>query len=356
MKKLFSKKSGFTLVEIVIALAVFAIMASMIAQMLNLALRRRRSNVEFEKNLQNQQETLITTKDEHKVYDTTKNKDGTLDLNFGDGTGLSIDYQIRDANGNVGDKSGINYFIANTDYKATTSGSQTEDNNPTNPGDPNNAAGAQTDRFDTRLVGTRGINYIQINSVTKNSDTSYTIEMEVDDSTVQSDKKNYAQLTMFFGMKAVTEGNETVNPPMEIKSLTDAGVSTDFHQQWEKPWFTVRKSGLNGVKVGVTNNSSKYLKGGTVKFTVEFERAPAEEITIDSFGSNSENGKYTTFEYKANNKTYTYDNIYGAYAKTTSGDSNNSNTSDNTSDTSEPTTSEPAADTSTPDETSVPTT
>ena len=50
MKRLFSKKSGFTLVEIIVAFAVFSIMASMIIQILNLTVSHQQSNRAFEEN------------------------------------------------------------------------------------------------------------------------------------------------------------------------------------------------------------------------------------------------------------------------------------------------------------------
>lgn len=296
MKRLFSKKSGFTLVEIVIALAIFAIMASMIAQMLNLAIRRRRSNVDFEKNLQNQQETLITTKDSNKKFDETKTNDGTLDLKFGeDGTQLTINYQLRSADGTVGDKSGVNYFVGNMDYNGSTSGSVTETDPTEDPDDPNNAVGPQTARFDTRIIGTKGINYIQVNSVTKVSDKEYTIEVTADDSTVQKDKKDFAQFTMFFGKES--EG-------LKIKSYSVNG---------NPDGLTVRKSGERGMKIAVTEKNKSLNQ--TVKFTVEFEETPAEDITPNSFGSNVMGGKYTPYTVSTATKTYIYDNLYGAFAK-----------------------------------------
>lgn len=316
MKKLFSKKSGFTLVEIVIALAIFAIMASMIAQMLHLAILRRKDNLKFEKNLQEQQEQLGNNVAATE-YDSDQEKDGTLDLTFGEsGAKLTIDYQMFAADGTINDKYGVNYFRGNLEYGGATSGTVT-DSGSEDASDPNLVAGAQADRFDTRLVGTRGINYIQVDSVTKVSDTKYTIKMKADDSGVQDDKKNYAQFTMYFNMKAILGSGETENPTMKIKSITNASVGSDEcppPNPWQKSKYNIRKSGENGVKVAVVTNGSR-LKGNNIEFTVEFERAPAEEITVNSFGTNASGGKYTKYETTINGKTYSYENIYGAYGK-----------------------------------------
>lgn len=298
MKRLFSKKSGFTLVEIVIAMAIFAIMASMIAQMLNLTIRRRNSNSKFEEDLQTQQETLIA-KGKDTTYDETKEDDGTLDLKFGeDGAELSINFQLKSADGTVGEKGGVNYFVGNMDYNGSGSGSVTEEDPPETEDDINNAAGPQSSRFDSRLVGTKGIKNIQVNSVTKVNDTTYTLEVIADDSTVQSDKKDFAQYTLMFAKE------------------TDDLRITRFSVDGSPDGLTVRKSGMHGIKIAVTTKG-KSLKQ-TVKFTVEFDRAPTEEVTPNSFGTNAASGKYTPYVYTTGTKTYVYDNIYGAFLKSSS--------------------------------------
>lgn len=293
MKRLFSKKSGFTLVEIVIALAIFAIMASMIAQMLNLTIQRRKSNTQFERSLQEQQENLIATKGTNTVYDEEKDEDGTLNLKFGDdGAELTIKYQLRSADGTVGDKNGVNYFVGDMDYNGANDGSVTEDDPLESEDDVNNQVGPQSGRFDSRLEGTKGLSYIQINSITKNSDTQYTVEVIADDSTVQSDKRDFGQYTLFFDKK----GGDVRITKLEATSTPDG--------------LTVRKSGSNGVKVAV-NKKDKSLNQ-TVKFTVTFNKAPSEALTPNSFGSNASSGKYNRFSYGST----VYENIYGAYIKT----------------------------------------
>ena len=62
MKRIFSKRSGFTLVEIIVAFAIFAIMMSMIMQILQLSVSQRRANNEFAKDTATQKEALIVNK------------------------------------------------------------------------------------------------------------------------------------------------------------------------------------------------------------------------------------------------------------------------------------------------------
>lgn len=299
MKRLFSKKSGFTLVEIIVAFAVFSIMASMIIQILNLTVSHQQSNRAFEEKLNAQEKTLIA-KDKNLTYDETKSNDGTLSLKFKDKEGhdmpMDINYQLRSADGSVGDKSGINYFVGNMVYDDQNGEVVYIPDQPT--GDPNDPSeiggGTQASRFDTCLTGTRGINFIEVHSVLKLDSNKYRIRVSADTSTMQSDNRKYAQFTMYMGRS--TDG-------LKIEKLTvddNAGLA-------------VRTSGVNGVRIGTRTewgNVTSLSADKIVEFTVEFDREPAATLTRDSFGSNSADGKYS--KYMA-----TTPNIYGAYEKTT---------------------------------------
>lgn len=290
MKKM-KKKGGFTMVEIIIAFAIFSIFAVMILQVLNLTINRRKQNNDFEKDLAAQEQNLYAKKHETS-YDEATSGDGTLMLDFGD-TSMTIDYQLKSAKDGVSDqKAGINYFVGNIDYDVAAAGSVTEGGEEGGD-DPNNQAGSQTDRFDTRITGTKGFSSINVNSVSKVSPTKYTINVSTNTAGMLADDKDYAQFTMFFGSQS---------EKLKITSLTSSAPNT----------VTVRKSGTRGVKVGVTS------KGGSinnVSFTIQFDKAPAEDITVNSFGSNAVNGKYTAYMSSSNGKTYIYDNLYGVYPK-----------------------------------------
>lgn len=292
MKRLFSKKSGFTLVEIIVAFAVFSIMASMIIQVLNLTVSYRQSNNAYEQDLNAQEKTLIA-KDKNKNYDETKSNDGTLSLKFKDKDGkdmpMDIKYQLMSADGTTGDKSGINYFVGNMVYDDQNGEVVYIPDQPTgDPNDPSEAGGGtQMSRFDTCITGSRDINYIEVHSVQKLDSNKYKIRVSADTSTIHADNRKYAQFTMYMGRS--TDG-------LKIEKLTvDAAAG-----------LSVRTSGINGVRVGTYTN---YLASDKViEFTVEFDKAPAEELTVNSFGSNSANGKYS--KYMENTA-----NIYGAFEK-----------------------------------------
>lgn len=287
------KKGGFTMVEIIVAFAIFSIFAVMIVQVLNLTINRRKSNNDLQKDMAAQEQNLYAKKHETS-YDEATSGDGSIILNFGD-TSMTVDYQLKSAKDGVSDqRAGINYFVGNIDYDVEGSGSVTEGGDE-DPDDPNKQGGAQTDRFDTRITGTKRFSSINVNSVNKVDAKTYTINVSANTAGMLADDKDYAQFTMFFGKPSEN---------LKITKLTPSAPSS----------VTVRKSGTRGVKVGVTS------KGGSisgVSFTIEFDKAPAEDITVNSFGENAVNGKYTAYTSVSGGKTYLYDNLYGVYPKST---------------------------------------
>lgn len=295
MKKIFSKKSGFTLVEIVVAFAVFAIFAAMIMQILHLTINKKNENREYEQELANQQQALAA-KTKTTTYDG--NPDGQIKIKFSDTSlpEMQINYETVNANGEK-NTAGINYFVGDVNYSA--SGGTSTSGGDTSGGDPGViGGGSQASRYDTRITGTKGISYIQIIDVTKNSDTSYTIKVCADGTGVQEDNKPYEQYTLYFDTFKI----------IELQPITTNG-------------YSVRQSGNRGVRIGVQNalsgttvDTSKLLKASNVvEFTIILDKAPTQEITINSFGTNDDgttksDGKYTSF--KGN------ENIYGAYDPT----------------------------------------
>lgn len=301
MKKLFSKKSGFTLVEIVIALAIFAIMASMIAQMLNLAVKRRKSNGEFEKNLQNQEETLITVGKNH-TYDESHGKDGTLSLKFKDKDGknmpMNLDYQLKSADGTIGDKNGVNYFVGNMTYDGENGEIVYIPDDPgENPDDPSDiGGGSQMSRFDTRITGTKGINSISVSYTYDEAADEYTVSVTVNDSGVDASIKSHSQVTLFFG-----EGTSGVK--LATVKEVNGGNKSQNYLKYVKP------CGLNGVNIHCNGDG---FGGSTVSFKVKFN----EKINNLGFGS-GDNISGNTYTLYTDSKGKQYPNIYGAYEKAT---------------------------------------
>lgn len=302
MKNKPKKKGGFTLVEIIIAFAIFSIMAAMLVQMLNLTINRRRSNDEFQKNLAEQEQNLYA-KAKDTTYDSAVSADGQLDLNFGD-TSMTINYQYKNNNDSVADvKAGINYFTGNLDYDGEIGGTnQTSTPETSNPED---VAGSQMQRFDTRISGTKGISSVKINSIsggTPNADGtySYTVSFSVNDSGVSSDYKSHSQITLYFG-----------KTDQSSSGIRVVDVSSPYFDKY------VKTTGLNGVNIHVGQGTQiawwpeALFSDGSwpTSFTVKLNQQLPAGFNINSFGSNASNGEYTPYEYKGE----PYVNIFGAY-------------------------------------------
>lgn len=290
MKRLFSKKSGFTLVEIIIAFAVFAIMASMVMQVIHLTINRRMDNYDFEKNLQNQEKTLVAQGQKWDAYDPSKSDDGTLHLQFKDKDGndmpMDLNYQIVSVDGTVGEAAGLNYFVGNITYADGYEDTEhtPDESDSGDPSDPSDiGGGSQMDRFDTRITGTKGINSIKVTYTYDAGADEYTFAVTVNDSGVDSVMKSHSQVSLFFGEDAANGKMAT------IKSLN----STNY--------LYLKKTGLNGVNIHCNGSG---FNGSTTTFKVKFN----ESLSSIGFGSNVEGGN--TYR----NMTG-YPNIFGAYEK-----------------------------------------
>lgn len=302
MKRLYSKKSGFTLVEIIIAFAIFAIMATMITQILNLTIMHRTSNKNFDNYLQDQGKTLIA-KGQKWAYDESKDKDGTLSLKFKDQNGndmpMELNYQLKSVDGTVGDAAGINYFVGDITYADGF-----EDNmyipaagDENNPSDSSEIGGSsQMSRFDTRITGTKGINSIKVTYTYNASADEYTFSVTVYDSGVDAVIKSHSQVSLFFG-----EGT----PGGKLATVKEVNGGTKDQNVLKN----VKKCGLNGVNIHCNGSG---FNGSTTVFKVKFN----EKINNLGFGSGS-NVSGDTFTMYKYDKTY-YANIFGAYEKKTS--------------------------------------
>lgn len=369
MKRIFSKRSGFTLVEIIIAFAVFAIMAAMILQILNLVVYEKNSNADYVEKLR-QQEELIVKNGKNGEYDDN-NK--TNDLHFAFGTDdYSIGYQMmfpeytNDSGDVVRFENGLAYYIG--------PGAGKDDGNIQNPGEVtgNASAGSQMERLDTRISGTRGFNSINVYQVVKDSSYAgpgarYFFEVSADGKNMPDEMVPYAQFKMYFYMKdeldaeksnvtyTDTDGNTYQRKVPKAAKITDAGYVNSNSLSWNNSTcksfseygdssqpgqntYNIKKLNDNCIRIGspyVTGNSAgvdiNYQKRGIrfkqsdhSRFYVVFEKDP--ELTVDSFGEcfgGQENVKqegsktvYKNVPILDENGLYSgndYINIYGAF-------------------------------------------
>lgn len=349
MKKLFSKRSGFTLVEIVVAFAVFAIMAAMISQVLMMVLNQRQSNKDFAEEIQ-AQETKIMAEGKNTDYATDKAAEGQIELNFGTDADFSIDYQIKSADGTVGDGTGLNYFVGNVDYGADGNVTPPGGGTTANPGSNNNGA-SQAAAYDTRLTGTKGIKEIKIYYANKDTDRSgladgqvrYIFHVAADSSTVAKDDQPYEQIRLYFYTDQSTQVSG-VDADGKVYKKTVYNAASIAEVGYVNGSDHTNSSGCrqkcNGGFSSDTNNPYKveYMNDNTVrisagkkdnaigstaaKFYVVFNGDPYASTSniAASFGKNAVSGS-TGYSYsacpvyddsgKATDKNHV--NIYGAY-------------------------------------------
>lgn len=165
LKRFYSKKSGFTLVEIIIAFAVFAIMASMICQMLDLAVQARRSNNAYQAELDVQEQILTLIKKNKDNYTGTV---GNINLNFSDSLNVTLPYDRLSAKPDAEySGEGLNYYLSPVDYQSDGMGGG--GGTVADPSSIGSNGGSQASRMDTRITGTAGIANVQIVHVIKDT-------------------------------------------------------------------------------------------------------------------------------------------------------------------------------------------
>ncbi|MGN0640891.1 MAG: type II secretion system protein J [Oscillospiraceae bacterium] len=372
MKKIFSKRSGFTLVEIVVAFAVFAIMAAMILQILNIVMYEKQSNADFANQMETQ-EMLIVRNGRNDEY-VEGGEGGTLTFAFEGKDEYSIGFQTKYAKGNVENEDGdVEYKEYNDGlafYVGPGSGSSSDDPLPGESFGGTASAGAQMSRMDTRITGTAGFSEINFYQVVK--DESYTgpgvryfFEVSANGSDMVNEMVPYAQYKLYFYMKdqyddvksnvTYTDSNGdsfTRKVPKEAK-IIDGGYVNDTKLEWNDstciPFsdylntggynkYAVKIMNSNCIRVGspyVTNNSDGAEIGGGLRgirfksssftrFYVVFEEDP--QLTRESFGADIKNqGNVTVTDSKVSYSPVpilnddgtvsdkNYVNIYGAF-------------------------------------------
>lgn len=351
IKRIFSKKSGFTLVEIVVAFAVFAIMAAAIMQILNLVSYEKSENAKFLDMLEKQEAKLAA--DGKQEYKAT---DGKVELNFKDKkTPDTIDYDMKAANGDeegVGD--GLVYFVSK---QSTEGGDLTETGGS---GDKAGEQG-QMSAVDARITGSPNLDYIVIDEIKKagaeytGEGVCYYIQMHAFASKMTDEEVKYAQFRLnFFSTKTTVATTEYTDTSGKVytrvepiaANIIDAGYVNIDKDQTPNNWsdcvsvvkdrnissgdtknspFCVSKTSDNTLRISspyVKDTNPVKFNGQKFRIYVVFEEDP--NLTFASFGHNGKTtGKYNpcpiykeeynsdgTCTYNESGKTSNY--IYGA--------------------------------------------
>lgn len=164
MKKKFLTKRGFTIVEVLVAFVIFAIMAGMVATILSSTMRAKQDNTALEAEIARQQNEYYT-KTQDRTYDSSSS--GQLTFNFSGIAPVEINYSVGDPNASDADNQiALDYFVGDVDYSVMDGKSA----QPEKKGD--NGGGSVADRFaSTGIYGSNGITSI---NVILQKDDSYT--------------------------------------------------------------------------------------------------------------------------------------------------------------------------------------
>lgn len=344
MKRLFSKRSGFTLVEIIIAFAIFAIMSSMILQMLNLAVNQRRSNKDFEDELARQEE-LLAQGGKNTTYDSGKaGEDDKISLTFKDKDGkdaidFDMNYQMKPADPSKTDAAdGINYFVGDFNYGADGSGSSGGS------GTAGATGGAtQASRYDTRITGIKNLTNITIKpeklaeppaavSGTPDGYVWYKFTVSADSAKMMPEDKQISQFRIYFYSKEFdsvkqedSKGNITYK-----KVYKSAPIAAVYYNETEaKSDLYQIESSSNSVRFSITKTNNKKVTGAVPWEFVPMGFDPADDIVFycmfkgdpqldsASFGANGVGGVYNASpiydETDGHDTGKTHVNIYGSF-------------------------------------------
>lgn len=150
--KIIRSKRGFTIIEVLVAFVIFAIMAAMVSTILAQVNVARKQNMELETEIANQKQAYYLKDQDYEYKDSEKA--GSLAFDF-DGFGeFNINYSIGDPNAEDDpNQISLQYFIGELKYNMG-GGSKAD---PSNPG---NTPGSVTSRLLTSIYGTSGITQV----------------------------------------------------------------------------------------------------------------------------------------------------------------------------------------------------
>lgn len=354
MKRLFSNKSGFSLAEIIVAIAIFSIMLAMIMQMLQVSIAQRNENTTFAKNLAQQQDDLAAKgKDTTIPTDGLGNPmiDGTIRLNFvnpnasdptkplfkdSTGDGIPIDYTIKATDPGATDiANGLNYFIGDFDYNADGTGVIGGE-------DGTNGAG-QSAQYDTRITGTKGLKNITIVECSKttsvpgvslNGKIAYKMTVTANSGSMQTDDKKYSQMKFYFyssdeyTIQKVSKTRIGADGKPVMKADGKTPETDDYYKKVYKAaslvqvvpdsgnTYLVQKSSNNSIRIGMPLDGScadGFSPSKDTTFYLIFSGDP--KISSTSFGEGGGNvyNCASIYDEKTGTDTGKYHvNIYGA--------------------------------------------
>lgn len=290
LKRFYSKRSGFTLVEIIVAFAVFAVMAAMIVQMLDLTAKMRLSNNAYQRELAEQECLLTLINKKQSDFDT---KAGDFTFNFTDGTSVVLPYAMLSAKADAEFiEEGLNYFVAPVNYQSDGVIPPTS----TGGNDGATNTGSQASRMDTRITGTGGIKEVEVLYVIKDTNTypadspyylpagktRYFIRCAADAETMDDEVVGYSQYRLYFYHEP-----DPANPS-DKSYLDGAQSSVTYKDSSGKEYTKDVPKAATITNVGYLNNYANVVAQDGLKSSyIANDVNSYNDYTITWTGSNS---------------------------------------------------------------------
>lgn len=273
LKKLKSKR-GFTIIEVMVAFVIFAIMAAMVSTILQQTMMAKQENVDLEDEITNQEQIYYQKKQEPKdKYNASDSHN--LSLDFKDKTdaetaNLSVDYSLGDPNADVGvtdNDIALNYMAANLSYDK-------KDAQPNTNTDPKE--GSVHSRLNSAIYGSNGIDTIKL----------YMKKAPED----ESDGKNRYYIGMQLTAKTAESGKaipDYIRAYAQVRLVFPAGNA-------------IERCGLIYAKKSTTDNSFVFEKATAPNSGYEAMKTTTSILRIASTSLNT-TGQYSLLEKDVNN-------------------------------------------------------
>lgn len=319
LKKLKSRR-GFTIVEVMVAFVIFAIMAGMVTMILNQAIMQKRHNKEVDAQLQQQEAKYYLNTQEYK-YNTA---DGKVQLNFTGGTTVDINYEYGDPNGDDEDvELRLKYLIGQY-------GLLTKSSSGGGGGDDDPGGSSVMSRLDSRIYGTAKIDSVNVKVQDKGAaEGGYLYVFSVlatAPDLVGTQYEYHAQVKMMFPSTVVDYGYVGVGDLLEAKNK---GANKDYKITLPTPTTVCVGSNMPNGYYDHSRLDRKSFVGNTsyVKFWVILpEKIDADNLNnvFGTSGTNQTSNKVgDTYEFTpylevvksddGTEMTTTHVNIFGAF-------------------------------------------
>lgn len=326
MKKYLSKR-GFTIVEVMVAFVIFAIMAGMVSVILSQTYRAKQENTDLEDEIQGQREAYYL-KDQDKEYNSA-DKEGTLTFNFDGMSALNVGYDIGNPNAEGDDNQiALEYFIGDVDYKSITDGKKQNNDKA------GNNVGSVMSRLDSRIYGSTGINKISIKLEKDNTYTGtgcrYCIWSMATYNGLEQ-QRWFAQYRLIFPSKILDYGYVSVDSKENVTGFSSRFLYNSKEYEVYAPYSrTLRISSKQS-----SDESDPWVISGKYTRYYVVLTSPLEDIDAgldvnkifgysnsDQTSTKSESGSYeftpyseTITEEGGTTSTANYPNIFGAFPR-----------------------------------------